>query len=73
MPRPASIGARVCERIGQVTDVRQRDGWHDVRVEIRIVLDALDPPVGRVLLPDAREVGFVGWLGLLQVLSELVE
>jgi hypothetical protein len=46
---------------------------HDRQVEICIVFDALDPPVGRVRLPDGREVEFVGWLGLLEVLSQLVE
>jgi hypothetical protein len=48
-------------------------GWHDRQVEICIVLDAIDPPVGRVRLPDGREVGFVGWLGLLEVLSQVME
>jgi hypothetical protein len=61
------------ERIGQVTDVRNRVGWHDQPVLITIRLDAFDPPAGRVSLPDGRELGFVGWLGLLQVLTQLVE
>ena len=61
------------ERIGQVTDVRHGDGWHDQLVLITIRLDAFDPPTGRVSLPDGRELGFVGWLGLLQVLTQLVE
>ena len=61
------------ECIGQVTDVRNRDGWHDQPVLITIRLDAFDPPAGRVSLPDGRELGFVGWLGLLQVLTQLVE
>ena len=61
------------ERIGQVTDVRKGDGWHDQLVLITIRLDAFDPPAGRVSLPAGRELGFVGWLGLLQVLTRLVE
>jgi len=46
---------------------------HDALVEITIRLDGIDPPVGRVSLAGGREVGFVGWLGLLRVLSELLE
>jgi len=46
-------------------------------VEIRVVLDRLDPPEGRLQVtsgagraPDAmREVRFTGWLGLLRALS----
>lgn len=62
-----------CERIGQMTDVSHAGGWHDEPVVITIRLDAFDPPAGRVSLPDGRELGFVGWLGLLQVLTQLVE
>ena len=61
------------EGIGQVTDVSEGGGWHDEPVVITIRLDAFDPPAGRVSLPDGRELGFVGWLGLLQVLTQLVE
>ena len=47
-----------------------------VGMEIRILVDSLDPPIG-VLRPefagsDAVEVPFVGWLGLLKALSELL-
>jgi hypothetical protein len=42
-------------------------------VVITIRLDATDPPAGRVSLAGGREVVFVGWLGLLRVLSELLE
>ena len=42
-------------------------------VEITIRLDAIDPPMGRVSLAGGVEVAFVGWLGLLRVLSELLE
>ena len=61
------------EGIGQVTDVSEGGGWHDEPVVITIRLDAFDPPAGRVSLPDGRELGFVGWLGLLQVLTQLAE
>ncbi len=50
-------------------------------VEIRIVLDVVEPPAGRVWLvgdpgqadsPGAEaEVSFTGWLGLLRALYEL--
>jgi hypothetical protein len=46
---------------------------HDRVVEITIRLDGLDPPVGRVSLAGGLEVVFVGWLGLLRALSELLE
>ena len=32
-----------------------------------------EPPCGEILLRDAEPVSFVGWLGLLQCLSDLVE
>jgi len=46
---------------------------HAPVVVITIRLDATDPPAGRVSLAGGREVVFVGWLGLLRVLSELLE
>ena len=46
---------------------------HDPVVEITIRLDGIDPPIGRVSLAGGVEVEFVGWLGLLRVLSELLE
>jgi hypothetical protein len=42
-------------------------------VVITIQLDAIDPPAGRVSLAGEQELAFVGWLGLLRVLSELLE
>ena len=42
-------------------------------MEITIRLDGIDPPMGRVSLAGGVEVAFVGWLGLLRVLSELLE
>ncbi len=59
-------------KIGQVTDVRPGSAWHDPVVVITIKLDAIDPPAGRVSLAGRSEVAFVGWLGLLRVLSELL-
>ena len=46
---------------------------HDPFVEITIRLDGIDPPMGRVSLAGGVEVVFVGWLGLLRALSELLE
>jgi hypothetical protein len=50
-------------------------------VEIRISLDRIDPPAGRLRVmpgpgagagsPAARELPFTGWLGLLRVLYEV--
>jgi hypothetical protein len=47
--------------------------WHNRRVVITIRLDAVDPPAGHVILAGGVEVAFVGWLGLLRALSELLE
>jgi len=44
-------------------------------VEVRISLDALDPPAGRVrVVPgsDNAELRFTGWLGLLRVLYQVM-
>jgi hypothetical protein len=38
-------------------------------VEIRIELDATDPPRGRTIAADQR--AFNGWLGLLRTLEDL--
>jgi len=46
------------------------------RVEIRVVLDRLDPPAGHLLVAsgagqacdEMSEVSFTGWLGLLRAL-----
>ena len=58
--------------IRHMTDAERGDVWHDPDVVITIQLDAIDPPVGRVSLVDGRELDFSGWLGLLQVLTQLV-
>jgi hypothetical protein len=59
--------------IGQLADVA---GWRpgqDGRVEVRIVLDALDPPAGRIRASgDDTELRFTGWLGLLRVLYQVI-
>ena len=46
---------------------------HDpVVMVITIRMEATDPPAGRVTVPGGSPVAFVGWLGLLRVLSELM-
>jgi hypothetical protein len=46
---------------------------HDGRVEVRIALDALDPPAGRIRVSeDDTELRFTGWLGLLRVLYQVM-
>ena len=52
--------------------MQHASAWHDPVVVITIQLDAIDPPAGRVSLAGKPEVAFVGWLGLLRVLSELL-
>ena len=55
--------------------LRGRRPGHDERVEVRISLDALDPPAGRVrVVPgsDDAELRFTGWLGLLRVLYQVM-
>ena len=52
-------------------------------VEIRIVLDIVEPPAGCLWVvrdpgqargpPAGQEVGFAGWLGLLRALYEVTE
>jgi hypothetical protein len=50
----------------------------DRRVEIRILLDRVEPPAGRLRVvrdpgqaPGPQEIGFTGWLGLLRALYEV--
>lgn len=51
---------------------------HPGGMEIRITLDQLEPPAGRLAPatdphgPAGAEVGFTGWLGLLRALYEVV-
>jgi hypothetical protein len=52
-------------------------------MEIRIILDRVEPPAGRLhVVPDhgrasrkneEAEIGFAGWLGLLRALYEVTE
>jgi hypothetical protein len=55
-----------------VTDAGRRMPCHHPGVVITIRLDATDPPAGRISLAGGPEVDFVGWLGLLRVLSDLL-
>ena len=50
----------------------RRSTCHHPDVVITIRLDAIDPPAGRVSVEGRAEVPFVGWLGLLRVLSEIL-
>ena len=52
-----------------------------LHVQLRIVFDAHEPPVGTVAqwlpgdsaaLPGEEAIPFVGWMGLLRVLAELL-
>jgi hypothetical protein len=63
----------MCAEIGRVTDAPSTRRGHDPIVEITIRLDGIDPPMGRVSLAGGVEVVFVGWLGLLRALSDLLE
>jgi hypothetical protein len=42
-------------------------------VEIRIGVDAVRPPEGRVRRPDGAPIRFDGWLSLLAILERLAE
>jgi hypothetical protein len=67
--------------IGQLADGRGGRGRDDGGVEIRIVLDSAEPPVGRLRVVPAAgqppgprgwpEICFTGWLGLLRALYEV--
>ena len=64
---------RLCSRrIGRLTDAYASVSCHDPVVVITIRLDAIDPPAGGVSLAGQEERVFVGWLGLLRALSELL-
>ena len=45
----------------------------DLSVIIRIVLDSLSPPLGRVAVEGEDSQAFHGWLGLLSALSRFVD
>ena len=63
--------------IGQLADVAGRRGREDGGVEIRIVLDRVEPPAGHLRVVRAprpgggQEIEFSGWLGLLRALYEV--
>lgn len=72
MAHSACVGA-VRLDIGQLADVAGDRPGQDERVEVRIVLDALDPPAGRIRASgDDTELRFTGWLGLLRVLYQVM-
>jgi hypothetical protein len=41
-------------------------------MEIRISLDRLEPPAGRLWRVEGEKVPFSGWLGLLRALYQVV-
>jgi hypothetical protein len=72
MTYSACVGA-VGLDIGQLADVARWRSGQDERVEVRIALDALDPPAGRIRVSgDDSELRFTGWLGLLRVLYQVM-
>jgi hypothetical protein len=68
--------------IRQLADVDAGPARDDGGMEIRICLDQSDPPVGRLRLvsepesaagaQDGEGIGFVGWLGLLRALDQVI-
>jgi hypothetical protein len=52
--------------------VLEHPGGETVPVVVEIVFEECDPPSGRVAGQGADPVPFVGWLGLLRVISELL-
>ena len=60
--------------IGHMTDVTpEHHGARSRTVIITITVETVDPPSGTVSRQDDPASAFVGWLGLLQVLSQLME
>ncbi|HEX6527124.1 MAG TPA: hypothetical protein VF070_44990 [Streptosporangiaceae bacterium] len=67
------------EDVGQMADVGGARCPDDGLVEIRILMDRVDPPAGRLSIVAAADLGpgrqaeeicFTGWLGLLRALYE---
>ena len=67
--------------IRRSADISDDQSPHHRTMELRIALDGVEPPCGVVRAvvdsdgartPDAEEVTFVGWLGLLRALAEVV-
>ena len=72
MTHPACVGADRTD-ISQLADVAGGRPGHDERVEVRIALDALDPPAGTIRVSgDDTVLRFTGWLGLLRVLYQVM-
>jgi hypothetical protein len=67
--------------IGQLADVAGRWNPNHGEVEIRIVLDIVEPPAGRLRVVrdpgrahhagSGQEISFTGWLGPLRALYEV--
>jgi hypothetical protein len=55
-----------------VTDVLADWTADDSLVVITVTLEQTDPPSGSAGLEGGERVAFVGWLGLLRALSELL-
>jgi hypothetical protein len=77
----SACGGIGLEGIGQLADVAGRWSLNHGEVEIRIVLDIVEPPTGRLWVvrdpgqghcPDSEQaISFTGWLGLLRALYEV--
>jgi hypothetical protein len=77
----SGCGAAGIAGIGQLADVAGRRGRDDGDMEIRIVLDRVEPPACHLRVvcaagqdpgPGAgQDIGFAGWLGLLRALYEV--
>jgi hypothetical protein len=67
--------------IGRLADVGAREDPDDGAMEIRLILDRVEPPAGRLRVVPGRgrphrsrapqEIRFTGWLGLLRALYEV--
>ena len=77
----SGCGGTGLEGIGQLADVAGRWSLNHGEVEIRIVLDIVEPPTGRLWAVrdpgrahhpgSEQEISFTGWLGLLRALYEV--
>jgi len=78
---PSGCGGIGLAGIGQLADVAGRWSLDDGGMEIRIVLEVVEPPAGRLWVVcgpgqgqhpgSGREISFTGWLGLLRALYEV--
>lgn len=55
-----------------MADVSQRGATYGLPVQIRIDLDASDPPQGLIRRDDEPAEMFAGWLGLVATLERLL-